>query len=664
MRETVDFDMSDRKPGGFRDLFSTWYVVPVSAYLLALLPFLVLPAELMPIPDQVVAHAFIITAMIGATVLWAAVNAGLARALSRVSGSARRRDHVVRSSASIALAVFLCLILAFVGSGVRGGSPQEAGILDLLFADRSMGLVLAALVVLLHIASGTRFGKHLDDILARMGRLGALLAWCTVPFVLVFLAQAVRVSLPSDIPPPVRRSTQVPPNIVVVVLDALPMAKTSFAKGGEDLTPSLRRFAERSFLFTRAYSPANFTSPSVATLLTGKSPVEHGIHEVKMSLHGASREENLPAELRKGGFASGAMVANFEAHPNLLKVEGFDRVFPMGGRGWIPRMASAALRLADFHIPNLWSFTLESWFLVHVPDRGHSHPWPPERNFSDGLAFLSKGDTPRFAYIHVMPPHAPFLADPPYMYSRLPVEGFMDTPSSHEIGLYRSYPESELEPIGMLEKRYVETVLSVDRRLGGFLDGLEAAGRFEDTIIVVLSDHGEMFEPRWVAHHGPYLDDSLVHVPLLIHLPGQKGKRVVDSPIGLVDIAPTLLDLVGIPPPGWMSGISWKPVFSGGPARDRPVYSLTSGAIASLMKGVWNEGSCRMTRVGFQAVLDLQERKAVLATPDENRLVFLDGQGDPEGGTGGRQGSFEDAVRDFCPKNPGKGSGRPVPTAP
>jgi len=664
MRKHIENDKENRRSGGFRIIFSSWYIVPVSVYLLVLLPFLVLPADLTPITDQVVAHAFIITAMMIATVLWAAVLSGLARALSLVTDPAKGQEHVIRSSASIVLSLFIYLILVFAWSGVRGGDPQEAVILDLLFANRVMGFVLAALIALFHIAPGTRFGKPLEGVHARMRWLGALLAWCTVPFLLIFLVQTLRISLPSGKAPSVRLSTQVPPNIVVVVLDALPMEKTSFAPGGEDLTPSLRRFAEKSFLFTRAYSPANFTSPSVVTLLTGKDPVEHGISEVKMSLHGALRAENLPTVLHRAGFASGAMVANLEAHPHLLKLEGFDRVFPMRGRGWIPRMVSAVLRFADFNLGNLWSFSLESWFLVHVPDRGHTHPWPPERNFSDGLAFLSRGDKPRFAYIHVMPPHSPYLADPPYMYSRLPTEGFMDTPSSREIGLFRSYPESEKETIEMLEKRYVETVLAVDHQLGRFLDGLEAAGRFEDSIIVVLSDHGEMFEPRWVAHHGPYLEDSLVHVPLLIHLPGQKGIQVVDSPIGMVDIAPTLLDLVGIPAPGWMSGISWKPVFSGGPAPDRPVYSLTSGAISSLVKGGLNKGSCRITRAGFQAVLDLEERKLILTGPEGNRVVFFAGPKDPGRGTGPGSVGFEDAVRDVCPGKSMKGAGRAVSTAP
>jgi arylsulfatase A-like enzyme len=664
MRKHIENDEKSRRSGGFRIIFSSWYIVPVSVYLLVLLPFLVLPADLTPITDQVVAHAFILTAMMIATALWAAALAGLALALSLVSKSERARGHVIRSSASIVLSLFIYLILAFAWSGVRGGDPREAGILDLLLSDRFMGLVLAALIVLFHVVPGTRFANHLDSVYERMGRLGFFFACCTVPFILILPIQFLLISLPSGNPPTVRRPTPAQPNIVVIVLDALPMAKTSFAPKGEDLTPSLRRFSEKSLLFNRAYTPANFTSPSVVTLLTGKDPVEHGIYEVKMSLQGEARKDNLPAELQRAGFATGAMVANFEAHPRLLKLDGFDRVFPMGGRGWIPWMVSVVLRFADFHLGNLWSFSLESWFLVHVPDRGHTHPWPPGPNFLDGLAFLAKGDKPQFAYIHVMPPHSPFLADPPWMYSRLPVEGFMDTPSSHEIGLFQSYPESEKESIGMLEKRYEETVLSVDHRIGRFLDDLEAAGRFEDSIIVVLSDHGEMFEPRWVAHHGPYLDDALVHVPLLIHLPGQKGKKIIDAPIGLVDIAPTLLDLVGIPAPGWMSGISWKPVFSGGPAPDRPVYSLTSGAISSLVKGGLNKGSCRVTRAGFQAVLDLEERKELLIGPEGDRVVFFPDPKDPGRGTAPGLGSFEDAVREICPVKSTKGTGRVASSGP
>ncbi len=648
----------------FRSIFCHWFVVAVSCYLLVLLPFLVVPRDIMPITEQLIGHALIIAAMMIVSVLWSSLLTALVRALSFVARSPGAREHVMRSSASIALSLFICLVLVFGWSAVGGGDPHRAVILDLLLANRFMGITLGVLIVLFHLAPATRLEKHLEEAFARMRRLGAFLAWCTLPFILVFLFQAIRVALPPEKAQTAHRLTRVPSNIVVIVLDALPMEKTSFALKGEDLTPSLRRFAEKSFLFTRAYSAANVTSPSVATLLTGKYPVNHGIFEVKMSLPRSSRKEGLPIELQKAGFATGAIVANFEVHPRLTKLEGFDRVFPMRGRGWIPWMASAALRFADFNLGNLWSFSLEGWFLLHVPDHSRLHPWPPERNFSDGLTFLSDGNKPRFAYIHVMPPHSPYLADPPYMYSRLPVEGFMDTPSSHEIELFRSYPESEREPIGMLEKRYEETVLSVDHQLGRFLDGLEAAGRFEDTIIVVLSDHGEMFEPRWVAHHGPYLDDALVHVPLLIHLPGQKIRQAVDAPIGLVDVAPTLLDLEGLSIPQWMDGVSWKPVFSGGSAPDRPAYSVTSEAILSIVKGRASEGSCRMTRGSSRAVLDLAEKKVVLAEPAGNRIVFFGDPKDTGPGAGSGLNSFEDAVRYFCPTKSSKGADRAVSTAP
>lgn len=650
----------------FRRLFPLWYVVAVSFHVLVLYPFLEVGTHVVSLPDQVVGHAFFLTAWMLAALLWTGLLTAVARISSLLKGSDKPRKFAIRISSSVALSLFLYLLVVFTYHAARGGSDEFHGLLDLLFVTPSLGISLAVLVAFLYVTLGTRWAIRIEAVVERMRRFGGACALGTVPFIIVFLVQALRISLPPERLPPVHPPPGTLSNIIVVVMDAMPMSKTSLYPGAEDLTPNLKRFAERSFVFANAFSPANFTTPSVTTLLTGKQPTNHGIYLVKMSLKDAARRESLPAEFQRAGFATAATVANPEAHPRQLKVEGFDRVFPMRGIGWEAGLESAAIRLAGFHLANMWSFSLEHWLTFHIPDPGQEHPWPSERNFSDALEYLSGGGKPRFVYIHVMSPHSPYLADPPFLYARMPIRGFMDTRDSYGGGVVcKPFPESDREPIGMLEKRFEESVLSVDHRLGRFLDRLEATGRFEDSIIVVLSDHGEMFEPRWVGHNCDYLDDVLVHVPLLIHLPGQKEKRTVVAPIGLVDVAPTLLDLERIPVPPWMDGISWKPVFSGAPAPGRPSISYTWDAILSLRRGDADSGTVRMTWGDSRAMLSLSKRNVVVTGPrGEPRVFSFDDPRELGSVIGTGSGSFEEALRLAYPRIPSNGAERASGTVP
>lgn len=647
--------------GGFRlpffsRIFAAWYVVAVSCYVLVIFPFLDFPYDVVSLPDQLIGNSFLVSGLFCATVLWAAALTGLARAFCGLKPSLAGQKIVLRISASLTLPLFVAVLGVFVWQGAQGGTrnypDRYLGELDLLLANRFLGGALAVAMVVLYFVLGTRHAGRIWSAVARMRQLGLLLAACTLPLVALFLVQTVRLSLPAR-SPRAARPPAAAPSVIVIVLDSLPLGKTSLVPGwSDDLTPRLRQFAEHSVLFTRAYAPANLTSPSVATLLTGKYPANHGVAILPMALRGSARTENIAAELRRHGFVSGASVGNFAANPRHQQLAGFDRVYPMRGRGRYAWLCSVAVRFAGYHVSRLWSFDAESWFNTRFVEHSPERPWPAETNFSDGLAFLSGAERPRFLYVHVMAPHAPYLAEPPYRYQRLPDRGVLDTRDSYTGVIYRSYPESDRERIAMIERRFEESVLSADHQLGSFLEHLEAAGRFEDSIIVVLSDHGEMFEPSWVGHAGPYLDDSQVNVPLVVHLPGQRRQQVVDAPIGLVDVAPTLLDLVGIPTPPWMDGVSWKPVFSGGAPPDRPVYSYTGEGLVSLMRGSADEGSCRTTGRHSWELLSLETREFAVAEPAGDRVLTLE---DPR--------EFEQAVRSCYPWA-GRGAVRPLAIAP
>ena len=106
--------------------------------------------------------------------------------------------------------------------------------------------------------------------------------------------------------------------------------------------------------------------------------------------------------------------------------------------------------------------------------------------------------------------------------------------------------------------RYDEFILEADFQVGVFLDKLNAKGYLDNSIIVITSDHGESFTKNYLGHGGPYLHQALIHVPLIIHLPGQTEGKRIPFYAGQVDLVPTLMALLDLPIPKWAEGESLK----------------------------------------------------------------------------------------------------------
>jgi arylsulfatase A-like enzyme len=138
-------------------------------------------------------------------------------------------------------------------------------------------------------------------------------------------------------------------------------------------------------------------------------------------------------------------------------------------------------------------------------------------------------------------------------------------------------PKMKRDDLRYLVGLYREEIAYTDHHVGRLLDGLAAMKHDSDTLVVFLADHGEEFmEHGWISHTKNLYDDVL-HVPLTISFPGRLDHRVVDTPVSLLDVGPTLLDLLGLAP-GSGDGISLAPLASGGPRApaERPLFAEVS----------------------------------------------------------------------------------------
>ena len=300
-------------------------------------------------------------------------------------------------------------------------------------------------------------------------------------------------------------------NVLLVTIDTL-RADALGSYGGRAQTPNLDRLAAGGARFTFAHAHAVVTLPSHTSILTGRLPYEHGMRD-NSGFRVKDGTATLATRLKAAGFATGAFVGGFPLTKRFGLTPGFD--------------------VYDDHIPELEgdiSFTM------------------PERRADEvvGRAVEWIGKTPSrfFSWVHVFDPHSPYK------------------PPADLAATYAAQP-------------YDGEVAFVDRALGPLFDRLATLPR--PTLVVVTSDHGESLGEHGEMTHGMFAYEATLRVPLIVARiePGSatatKGV-VIDTPARHVDIAPTVLDSVGVAADGPFAGTSLKDVVRAGRGDDRPAY--------------------------------------------------------------------------------------------
>lgn len=327
-------------------------------------------------------------------------------------------------------------------------------------------------------------------------------------------------------------------NLVVYLVDTLRADHTSVYGYARPTTPHLERFARQAITFDRAYSVASWTRVAVASLFSGLRP---GVHRVQEDTGLPASVDTLAERFRRAGWSTWGFVTNVQVIPRELGFDqGFDsfRVYPGEDGGVLARTSEVDPFL---------------------------------------FAQLQKGLAEDFLlYVHTVDPHAPY--DPPDGYAGL----FSDPDYAGSVGPFdtlavelRSRDVSSAD-LAHVRDLYDEDVRFQDEMLGAFLDRLASTGLDQDTVVVVLSDHGEEFLEHGEWEHGERLFENLVRIPLMIRLPGRRdlaGRRITE-PVQIDDVMPTLLDWFGLPAGGEIQGRSLAPLFesrSGARGRGRAV---------------------------------------------------------------------------------------------
>jgi arylsulfatase A-like enzyme len=233
---------------------------------------------------------------------------------------------------------------------------------------------------------------------------------------------------------------------------------------------------------------------------------------------------------------------------------------------------------------------------------------------------------PFFAWLHTWTPHEPYLPPKPYMGVFGDAEKFNTMRKQLELGVrYHDYKPEQQEDVNILRKRYDEYILYSDNEFKLFISRLKETIDMSNTIIVLTSDHGESFSHGWQAHDGPHLYESLVRVPLIIKMPGTGEGKLIDIPVEITDIAPTILELAGIPIPEWMEGRSLVPLINGR-NDSRPVFSMQLIKNKFIGNEPISKGTFAVWEGDYKLIHYLEQKKSLLFNlkqdPDELKNLF------------------------------------------
>ena len=375
------------------------------------------------------------------------------------------------------------------------------------------------------------------------------------------------------------------PNIILVIFDTLTARDMSVYGYNRPTTPFITEWAKTASLFTRLEADSNFTTPTTASLMTGKRSWTHQTYHIDGSKPVKNHTENIPLLLKENGYYNMAFIVNPYAAPDALGISGsFEIADPpvafYASSNNLPEMIWASLyRLFGDKI-RLHDWIVKEDFILYralaaVSRNVSVTTVPPEMAFNRFIEVIDNNPPePFFAWFQVLPPHDPYLPPEPYMGMFDSSPEFRTLKSQRKAPLHE-YKAEDREKADILRARYDEFLRYCDKQFEDFIAELTKRKKLNNTVIIFTSDHGESFEHNFAGHGGPLLYEQLTHIPLIIKEPGQRQGRVIDDfTAEQIDIPYTILDLAGIPAPSWMEGRSLTPLMRGESLPARPVFSM------------------------------------------------------------------------------------------
>jgi arylsulfatase A-like enzyme len=317
-------------------------------------------------------------------------------------------------------------------------------------------------------------------------------------------------------------------NVVIHVIDTLRADRLGVYGYAKPTSPNIDALAAESVLFEQASAPAPWTLPSVVSLLTSTFPTEHGVLVDGQQI--SPRHVPLAERLRSAGYATISLSSNAFAGPWSGLHRGYDGAFVFDKSG---------------------------------------PPLAPVRKWLDGL-----NDRLFFLYFHTTEPHDPYNPGTQRIRRFGQVSAETQSRINEDLVTYREKTKVDFkagrkpgatdntaeqdnamaalhEARADIEVLYDAAIRKADDKVGRLIEELRQRKLWDRTLLILLSDHGEEFGDHGGWQHDQSLYEELVHVPLIIHFPGAQHAGIrVREPVRLIDIVPTIADILGNPEVG------------------------------------------------------------------------------------------------------------------
>ncbi len=395
------------------------------------------------------------------------------------------------------------------------------------------------------------------------------------------------------------------PNVLIYIIDALRADHLSCHGYGRSTSPAIDALAAEpgAVRFTQAFTPATWTKPVAASILSGCYPPAHGVRSRSdLFIRAVPR---LPEILQAAGYRTAAVSTIGNVSSVLGFGIGFDHFVDLYKD---PTLAKAR----EVSNTGAWKLYFEEDTTVVLPlaedvnqraiqwlaERARSETGPSgvERARSEtgpsvmygaavspdqftNLPIYQPNDRPWFLFLWALDPHDPYY--PPPGFDRWLDPGYTGRIDGSAESVRRVRTPADVQRLVDL---YDGEIAYVDQQFGQLLDFMRAAGQYDDTLIVVAGDHGEAFGEHGDFVHGHLAYEEIMHVPLLIKFPAGMAVQggAVDALAQLTDVAPTVLDALGLGHLAeGMQGVSLLPAVQGDATPRSLVFSETQASPAN-----------------------------------------------------------------------------------
>jgi arylsulfatase A-like enzyme len=363
-------------------------------------------------------------------------------------------------------------------------------------------------------------------------------------------------------------------NVLLVTIDSLRYDRV-FGSDRSDIAPYMTTLASEGASFSQAFANGPNTPSSFPTILTGTHPTMYGGYRYL-----DERRPFISETLSEAGFTTVGYHSNPHLGPEKNYHHGFDR---FNDNATEEDEGQTIKNVVDEHVPTdsrLYRLLRRVYHLFTMATDSSAYDKAPVITDRAIEWFDDSWDSeqPFFMWLHYMDVHYPF--DPPARFlEELDIEPLSTRRAASLNGKMQESPEelTDADRQDLLDL-YDGEIRYTDHHIGRLLSELDRRGIREETAVIVTADHGEAFGEHGRYGHHPYLYDELLHVPLIVDVP-EMSAETIDDVVSLIDLPPTVCELLDVSVPEPTQGRSLMPLLSG------ETMATTGGVISTAMSG-------------------------------------------------------------------------------